>query len=103
LAARRIRKPFAEKNGSGRRQPAFAHLLPRWLRDCGIDAYVIHATSAVMSREHRRVNTDRIDTAMLKRGFLGWLRGEHSHCGMVAILAIAEEDAKRPHRERSTA
>jgi transposase len=29
-----------------------------------------------VSREHRRAKTDRLDTELLKRGFLGWLRGE---------------------------
>jgi transposase len=76
--------------------------LARWLRDRGIDAYVIHATSVAISREHRRAKTDRIDTAMLKRGFLGWLRGERGHCSMALIPTIAEEDAKRPHRERES-
>jgi transposase len=37
---------------------------------------------------------------MLMRVFLGWLRGEPGHCGMVAIPTIEEEDAKRPCRER---
>jgi transposase len=76
--------------------------LARWLRDRGIDAYVIHATSVAISREHRRAKTDRIDTAMLRRGFLGWLRGERGHCSMTVIPTIAEEDAKRPHRERES-
>jgi transposase len=51
-------------------------------------------------REHKRAKTDRLDTAMLTRVFLGWLRGERGHCGMVAIPTIEEEDAKRPSRER---
>ena len=38
----------------------------------------------------------------LKRAFLGWLRGERDHCKMAAIPTLAEEDAKRPHRERET-
>ena len=33
-------------------------------------------------------------------GFLGWLRGERGHCSMVRVPTIAEEDAKRPNRER---
>jgi transposase len=37
---------------------------------------------------------------MLKRAFLGWLRGEPNHCSMVAIPTLAEEDATRPNRER---
>jgi transposase len=74
--------------------------LARWLRCRDIDAHVIHATSVAISREHRRAKTDRIDTAMLKRGFLGWLRGEPGHCSMAAIPTVEQEDAKRPHRER---
>jgi transposase len=38
----------------------------------------------------------------LMRVFLGWLRGERGHCGMVAIPTIEEEDARRPSRERET-
>ena len=53
-----------------------------------------------MSREHRRAKTDRLDTELLKRGFLGWLRGERGHCSMVRVPTLAEEDAKRPNRER---
>ena len=59
---------------------------------------MIHASSIAVSREHRRAKTDRLDTELLKRGFLGWLRGERGHCSMARVLA--EEDAKRPNRER---
>jgi len=76
--------------------------LARWLRSRGIDAHVIHATSVAISREHRRAKTDRIDTAMLRRGFLGWLRGEPGHCSMAIVPTVGEEDAKRPHRERES-
>src|SRR5215470_15924551 len=76
--------------------------LARWLRARGIDAHVIHATSVAISREHRRAKTDRIDTAMLRRGFLGWLRGEPGHCSMAIVPTVEEEDAKHPHRERET-
>ncbi|MER9758234.1 IS110 family transposase [Mesorhizobium sp. M0166] len=74
--------------------------LARWLQTRGIDAHVIHSTSVAVNREHRRAKTDRLDTAMLMRVFLGWLRGERGHCRMVAIPSLAEEDAKRPSRER---
>jgi transposase len=53
-----------------------------------------------VSREHRRAKTDRLDTELLMRAFLGWLRGEKRHCSMAAIPTIEEEDAKRPNRER---
>jgi transposase len=51
--------------------------LARWLRERGIEAY-------------------------LMRVFLGWLRGERGHCRMVAIPTLEEEDAKRPSRERES-
>src|SRR6202011_551367 len=74
--------------------------LARWLRARGIDAHVIHATSVAASREHRRAKTDRIDTAMLQRGFLRWLRGERGHCSMAIVPTVAEEDGRCPYRER---
>jgi transposase len=76
--------------------------LARWLQARGIEVHVIHSTSVAVSREHRRAKTDRLDTAMLMRVLLGWLRGERGHCGMVAIPTIEEEDAKRPSRERES-
>src|ERR1700716_2916956 len=74
--------------------------LARWLRARDVEAYVIHPTSIAVSREHRRAKTDRLDTELLMRVFLGWLRGETRHCSMVAIPTIEEEDARRPNRER---
>src|SRR3954464_2751908 len=74
--------------------------LARWLRAHGIEAHVIHATSVAVSREHRRAKSDRLDTALLKRAFLGWLRGERDHCSMAEIPTLEEEDPKRPTRER---
>ena len=76
--------------------------LARWLRAQGIEAYVIHPSSVPVSREHRRAKTDRLDTELLKRAFLGWLRGEPKHCSMAAIPTIEDEDAKRPSRERES-
>ena len=72
----------------------------RALRARGIEAYVIHPASVAVSREHRRAKTDRLDTELLKRVFLGWLRGEPDHCSMSAIPTLEQEDAKRPNRER---
>jgi transposase len=74
--------------------------LARWLRARGVEAHVVHSTSVAVSREHRRAKTDRLDTEMLIRVFLGWLRGEPRHCSMVAIPTLEEEDARRPSRER---
>jgi transposase len=76
--------------------------LARWLKARGIEAHVIHAASVAVSREHRRAKTDRLDTELLKRAFLGWLRGERDHCKVVAIPTLKDEDAKRPNRERES-
>jgi transposase len=76
--------------------------LARWLKARSIEAHVIHAASVAVSREHRRAKTDRLDSELLKRAFLGWLRGERDHCKMVAIPTIKDEDAKRPNRERES-
>ena len=76
--------------------------LARWLKGRGIEAHVIHASSVAVSREHRRAKTDRLDTELLRRAFLGWLRGERDHCKMVAIPTTKDEDAKRPNRERES-
>ena len=74
--------------------------LARWLRARGVEAHVIHPTSVAVSREHRRAKTDRLDTELLKRAFLGRLRGEPGHCSMAAVPTLEEEDARRPSRER---
>lgn len=76
--------------------------LARWLRARGVEAHMIHSSSVAVSREHRRAKTDRLDTSLLKRSFLGWLRGEVNHCSMAAIPTLLEEDAKRPNREHQT-
>ena len=76
--------------------------LARWLKARGIEAHVMHAASVAVSREHRRAKTDRLDAVLLKRAFLGWLRGERDHCKMVAIPTIKDEDAKRPNREHES-
>ncbi len=99
----------AEKNGHRITRMAVAFeagydgfWLARWLAAQGIETHVIHASSVAVTREHRRAKTDRLDTELLKRGFLGWLRGERGHCKMVAVPTLAEEDTKRPSRERET-
>src|SRR5918994_3931054 len=74
--------------------------LARWLRARGVEAHVMHPTSVSVPREHRRAKTDRLDTELLKRAFLGWLRGEPDHCSMAAVPTLEEEDARRPNRER---
>ena len=76
--------------------------LARWLRERGIEAHVMHPTSIAVSREHRRAKSDRLDTELLLRSFLGWLRGEARHCSMAAVPGREAEDAKRPNREHQS-
>ena len=76
--------------------------LARWLIAHGIEVHIIHSASVAVSRERKRAKTDRLDAVMLMRVFLGWLRGERGHCGMVAIPTLEEEDARRPSRERES-
>jgi transposase len=68
--------------------------LARLLQNHGIEVYVIHASSVAVSREQRRAKTDRLDTEMLMRALLGWLRGEPGHCRMVAIPPRRMRDAR---------
>jgi len=39
--------------------------LARWLGAHGVEAHVIHPSSAAVSREYRRAKTDRLDTELL--------------------------------------
>src|SRR3546814_11132546 len=76
--------------------------LARWLRARGIETHVIHSTSIPVPRTHRRPKSDRLDTGLLKRSFLGWLRGERGHCTMAPVPTLSEEAARRPNREHSS-
>ena len=76
--------------------------LARWLRERGIEAYVIHSTSVAVSREHRRAKTDRLDTgdAEARLSRLAARRARPLPNGRGSDLE--EEDAKRPSRERES-
>lgn len=66
----------------------------------GIEVHVMHPASIPVERGNRRPKTDRIDLDMLLRTFLAWLRGEPRVCSMVRVPSEAEEDLRRPGRER---
>lgn len=76
--------------------------LARWLQARAVEAHVIHPSSVAVSREHRRAKTERLDTELLMRAFLGGKRGEKRHCSMTVIPTVDEEDAWRPNRERDS-
>lgn len=74
--------------------------LARYLLAQGIEVHVMHPASIPVDRRSRRAKTDLIDLDMLLRTFLAWLRGEPRVCSMVRIPSAAEEDMRRPGRER---
>lgn len=66
----------------------------------GVEVHVMHPASIPVERRNRRPKSDRIDLDMLLRTLLAWLRGEPRVCSMVRIPSEAEEDQRRPGRER---
>lgn len=74
--------------------------IARYLLAQGIEVHVMHPASIPVDRRNRRPKSDRIDLDMLLRTFLAWLRGEPRVCSMVRIPSEAEEDRRRPGRER---
>jgi len=74
--------------------------IARHLLAHGIEVRIMHPASIPVERRGRRAKTDRIDLDMLLRTLLVWLRGEPRVCSMVCIPSEAEEDMRRPERER---
>lgn len=74
--------------------------LARYLEARGVEVYVIQPSSVLVDRRARRAKTDGLDVEMLMRTLLAWLRGEGGVCSMVPIPDEAEEDGRRPTRER---
>jgi transposase len=74
--------------------------LHRQLEAHGVRNYVIDPASLQVDRRMRRVKTDRIDTERLLRSLMAYLRGEPKVWSVVRVPSVAEEDARRLHRER---
>ena len=74
--------------------------LHRLLEAHGVRNYVIDPASLQVDRRARCVKTDRIDTERLLRSLMAYLRGEPKVWSVVRVPTIAEEDARRLHRER---
>lgn len=74
--------------------------LHRLLTAHGIDNHVLDPASVQVNRRARRVKTDRIDLQGLLRALMAHLRGEPRVVSVVRVPSVAEEDAKRLHRER---
>lgn len=76
--------------------------LARYLEARGVEVYVIQPSSVLVDRRARRAKTDSLDVEMLMRTLLAWLRGEPGVCSMVPIPDEAEEEGRRPTRERQS-
>jgi transposase len=74
--------------------------LHRVLEARGVANHVLDAASLMVSRKARRAKTDRLDAEKLVRVLMAFWRGEPKVCSILRIPSIAEEDAKRLHRER---
>ncbi len=73
--------------------------LLRRLSAAGIGCRVMDPASLKVDRRARRVKTDRIDSESLLRALQAWRRGDYHACQFVRVPDVAEEDARRPHRE----
>jgi transposase len=74
--------------------------LHRLLIAHGIDNKVFDPASLQVNRRARPAKTDRIDGERLLRALLAYLRGEPRVISVVRVPSIADEDARRLHRER---
>lgn len=74
--------------------------LHRLLLAHGVINHVVEPTSILVTRGARRAKTDRLDAQGLLRVLAATLAGDHDACRVVNVPSVAEEDAKRPHRER---
>ena len=74
--------------------------LHRQLEAHGVRNYVIDPASLQVDRRARRVKTDRIDAERLLRSLMAYLRCEPKVWSVVRVPSVAEEDARRLHRER---
>ena len=74
--------------------------LHRVLEASGVACHVMEPASLQVDRRARRAKTDAIDLEGILRALIAFHRGETRVCRMVRVPSVAEEDAKRTHRER---
>jgi transposase len=74
--------------------------LHRSLEERGVRNHVIDPASLQVNRRARGAKTDRIDAECLLRSLMIYLRGEPKVWSVVRVPSVAEEDARRLHRER---
>jgi transposase len=73
--------------------------LHRYLEASGINNFVVDSSSIEVNRRHRRAKTDRIDVIKLMSMLLRYLGGECRLWSVLHVPSVAQEDARRIHRE----
>jgi len=74
--------------------------LHRFLMTNGVENRVVDAASMEVNRRKRRAKTDRIDCRKLLTHLMRFAAGENKPWSVLRVPSEAEEDARRPHRER---
>jgi len=74
--------------------------LHRWLADQGIENLVLDAASIQVNRRARRAKTDRLDLEQLMSALMRHDWGDRLACRVVHVPSVAQEDDRRPGRER---
>jgi transposase len=74
--------------------------IDRELKKRGIQNIIVDPSSIEVSRRARRAKTDTLDAIGLVEKLLKHLRGEKKVWQVVRVPTVAEEDARRLHRER---
>lgn len=74
--------------------------LQRLLTNEGIETLVVDPTSFLVNRRARRVKTDRVDAEGMVVLLKNYSLGDRKAFRTVRVPTVAEEDAKRFHRER---
>ena len=69
----------------------------------GVRCHVLDPASLPVDRRARRAKSDRLDVRMLLRAVIAYENGggDRQACRPVRVPTVAEEDAKRLHRERT--
>lgn len=74
--------------------------LHRWLAAQEIENRVLDPSSVEVNRRSRRAKTDRLDLEKLMRALMRYEDGDRLACKMVQVPTAAQEDDRRPSRER---
>jgi len=73
--------------------------LHRYLESIGVENVVVDSASIAVTRRKRRAKTDRLDAEQLLRQLIRHHDGERGCWSVVRAPSVAEEDARRLHRE----